>query len=183
MNRFLLPGSLLLLLAACTSRPATEQQGTAPTDSARVATAAPGTLPATPTALPARLQNLGLQPNHDWRAVSLGDAFAAAKATETATPFEQDSTHVGYTQELDNLESVDYQYIQQNGVVATIEVDLYLNTAGSVEAYRQDLTTYLTARYGPGTRTELVTSWQNGKAVLRNVSKRKDFGLKLTLKR
>ena len=179
MTRFFLPVLLPALLAACTSRPATE--ATTQTDSARLAPATSGTLVA--TAVPPRLLALGLQPSHDWRAVTVGDVFAAAKATETAAPFEQDSTHVGYTQEFSNLESVDYQYSQRAGVVSAIEVDFYLNTAGAVEAYRQDLTTYLSARYGPATTTQPVSSWQNGRVTLRNVSKRKDYGLKLTIKR
>ena len=49
----------------------------------------------------------------------------------------------------------------------------------AVKTYRQELATYLTARYGPA---NAGTSWKNGNVLLKDVSKGKDFGLKLVMK-
>ena len=167
------------LLAACNSRPTTEATNTdsASTDSARadkVPTKIPTPFTRTPT-----LDGLGLTTNYDWRRVNIGDDFTSAKSTETAAPFEQDVAHAGYSQEFSNLESVDYQYFQAENKVERIQVDFYLNSLSAVKTYRQELTTYLTARYGPA---NAGTFWKNGNVVLKDVSKGKDFGLKLEIK-
>lgn len=164
-------------LAACTSRQNTD--ATSSGDSIRtdsVTTAAPTAAP-----LSTRLTSLGLTSDHDWRRVNLGDAFIAAKATETAESFEQDAAHVGYTLEFANLESVDYQYFQAGGKVNRIQVDFYLNSANAVKTYQQELTTYLNARYGSASASAGTLSWKNGSVMLKDVSKAKDFGLKLTI--
>ena len=180
MKHLFLLGCLVGLTAACTSRQTTDASTSATIDSSQTA---PATMSAPATvALTARLTGLGMTTDHDWRKVTLGDAFTAAKATETAQPFEQDAAHVGYSQEFTNLESVDYQYIQEGEKVTSIQVDLYLNTVQSVKAYGQELTTYLTARYGNPTITLQSTTWKNGTVTLKDVSKGKDFGLKLVIK-
>ncbi|RYF72386.1 MAG: hypothetical protein EOO39_12240 [Cytophagaceae bacterium] len=166
------------IVAACTSRQSTD--ATTSADSSRldsVATETSATVALTPA-----LSGLGLTTEHDWRKVNLGDDFAAAKATETGESFEQDASHIGYTQEFDNLESVDYQYFQTGNKVTSIQVDLYLNSANAVKTYQQELTTYLTARYGPSSASVGTLSWKSGNVVLKDVSKGKDFGLKLTIK-
>ena len=168
----------LVTKAACTSRQntdATSSSDSARTDSA--STEAPAAIPLTTT-----LTGLGLTSNHDWRKVNLGDEFTVAKATETAEAFEQDATHIGYTQEFDNLESVDYQYFQTGNKVSSIQVDLYLNSLNAVKTYQKELITYLTARYGASSGSAGTLAWKNGDVVLKDVSKGKDFGLKLTMK-
>jgi len=175
MKRLIVSVCLIGSLAACTSRQTSD--ATTSTDSAStgtVITETPAAAPLSPT-----LTSLGLTSNHDWRQVNLGDDFAAAKATETSAPFEQDAEHVGYSQEFENLESVDHQYFQSGDKVSSIQVDFYLNSATAVKTYQQELTTYLTARYGaPGAGM----SWKNGSVTLKDVSKGKDFGLKLVIK-
>lgn len=179
MNRFYTTLLILALLTACESRKTTDATQT--NDTAQTQPAEGGTS-ATAAPLSPRLQALGLTPDHDWQTVTLGDDFAAAKANTKADPFEQDGQHVGYSTEFDNLESIDYQYFQEKGKVSRIQVDLYLNTAASAAAYLQDLTTYLTTRYGQPTKTGKTTTWQAGKAELKDVSKGKDFGLRLVIK-
>ena len=175
MKRLFVSFCLITLVAACNSRPTTEATNT--TDSARanpMPTKATATFVRTPT-----LDNLGLTANYDWRRVNIGDDFTAAKSTETTAPFEQDVVHVGYSQEFSNLESVDYQYFQAGNKVKRIQVDFYLNSMAAVKTYRQELATYLTARYGPA---NAGTSWKNGNVMLKDISKGKDFGLKLVMK-
>ena len=178
MNRFVIMLCGAVLLAACNTRPSSD----ATTTDSSTAAVDSGTLPSesvAPATLSARLTGIGLTPDHDWRQVSIGDEFTAAKAGETTAPFEQDATHVGYSQEFDNLESIDYQYVQQAGRVSRIEVDLYLNNAASAKAWQQELTTYLNARYG---LTPSGTSWKSGAVTLKDVSKGKDYGLKLLIR-
>lgn len=176
MKRFFISLCLTGLVAACTSRSNTD--ATNSTDSARIDSAATE-VPTAP--LTATLTSLGLTSDHDWRKVNLGDDFTAARATETTEAFEQDASHIGYTQEFDNLESVDYQYFQTGNKVTGIQVDFYLNSINAVKTYQKELTTYLTARYGPASASAGTLAWKNGNVVLKDVSKGKDFGLKLTI--
>ena len=178
MKRLLVSLCLIGLVAACTSRQTSD--ATTSTDSARAESDATQTTTAAP--LSTQLTSLGLTTDHDWRRVNLGDDFTAAKSTETAQPFEQDASHIGYTQEFPNLESVDYQYFQTGNKVNGIQVDFYLNSASAVKTYQQELTTYLNARYGSATASAKTMSWKNGNVVLIDVSNGKDFGLKLGLK-
>lgn len=178
MKRLFVSLCLVGLVAACTSRQ--NSDATNSSDSARIDSVTIDTPAAVP--LTTTLTNLGLTSDHDWRKVNLGDEFTAAKATETTEAFEQDANHIGYTQEFDNLESVDYQYFQTGNKVTSIQVDFYLNSMNAVKAYQKELTTYLTARYGPSSGSAGALSWKNGNVVLKEVSKGKDFGLKLTIK-
>jgi hypothetical protein len=174
MKRLLMPLlACLLLTAACESRKPTDATQTADT-----ATIQPTDATAA-TALPTRLQPLGLTPGHDWQTVSLGDGFAALNVP--GERFEADATHVGHSVEFNDYESVDSQFFQQHGKVSRIQADFYLNTAKAVADFRQDLTTYLTARFGAPTTNGPATTWQNGKVKLTDVSKAKDFGLKLII--
>ena len=174
----------MLLLSACTSRPSAETNrvGTA-IDS--TLTTAPATLSAAPPPTSARLSSLSLLPDFDWKRVKLGDALSAAKAGETERPFEEDASHVGYSVEFDNLESVDYQYFSESGKVSGIRVDLYLNNPPSVHAYQQDLVAYYTARYGRPQQSANVYAWPGpmagGIVTLKDVSRAKEHGLVLKI--
>jgi hypothetical protein len=181
MRHFALFAFPLLLLAACTSRP-TSESTTAPGDSiSRVAASDSG---ATQTPIPptsARISSLSLSPDFDWKRVKLGDALTAAKAPETDRPFEEDASHVGYSVEFDNLESVDYQYFTESGKVTGIRVDLYLNNMASVRSYQQDLLAYYNARYGTAKPSANVYAWNKGSVTLKDVSKAKEYGLVLKI--
>ncbi|MEZ0609718.1 hypothetical protein ACAW74_14465 [Fibrella sp. WM1] len=170
---------LSLLATACESRKTTDTTQTS--DTAATAPATDNGAGSATTLTP-RLQGLGLTPDHAWQNVNLGDDFSALKANAKAEPFEQDVKHVGYTTEFDNLESVDYQYFQDNGKINKIQVDLYLNSAQSVADYKKDLTTYLSGKYGTSAAIAQGSNWQQGKVTLTDVSKGKDFGLRLVIK-
>lgn len=134
-----------------------------------------------------RLRTLGLTQTGDWRNIALGDSLGVVRVSEKTAGselFEEDKQHIGYSIELANLESMDVQYVHQNGRITAIQADLYLNDRPSVSAYNTDLTAYFTARYGKPTVTSNQTTWagpQGEQVILKNVSKGKDYGLKVSI--
>ncbi|MBC8155259.1 MAG: hypothetical protein H7Z72_20405 [Bacteroidetes bacterium] len=168
-----------LMSGACRSR----QQANTTADSTQTATQS--TKPAAKSiVLTERLTALGLTQSGHWRGISLGDSMATVATAEKGQPFEQDATHVGYTIEFPNLESADFLYYQQNGRVSAIDVDLYLNTRPSVVAYGKDLTAYFDQRFGQAVTRAGVTLWtgpQQEQIILKEVSKGKDYGLKIKI--
>lgn len=166
-----------LLLPACSSN---TQSDKTTTDSTAVSQTTPSE--AAETLLTEQLTNLGMTTESHWHGISLGDPIATIRATEKATLFESDAKHLGYTLEFPNLESADILYqLDAKQTVNGIQVDLYLNDAKAVSNYQTDLKRYFDARYkanGPNT-------WQgvNKETVtLRDVSKGKDFGLKIVFR-
>jgi hypothetical protein len=112
-----------------------------------------------------------------------GDAVSVVKEKENAEPFEEDADHVGYTIDYPNLESTDIQYFLDKGKkVNRIDVDIYLNNRQSVDTHLKELSAYFTRKYGNATNAT-QESWKisgNNQVTLTDVSKGKDFGLKLT---
>ncbi|MBD2700899.1 hypothetical protein IC229_09635 [Spirosoma sp. BT702] len=166
-------------LQSCNNRKQTENQSP---DSSNVATdSAPATSPEVP--ISPRLAELGLTADSDWRGISLGDDFSKVKATEKGESFESDAKHVGYTLELKELETVDMLYYQAGQKVSAIDVDLFLNSREAVTEFQKDLTTYFTARYGTPKSDKNGNSWSSSGTfvTLKDVSKGKDFGLKINM--
>lgn len=131
-----------------------------------------------------RLAELGLTPDSHWRGINIGDDFAKVKATEKGESFESDADHIGYTIEFKNLESADMLYYQTDKKVSAIDIDLFLNSRQSVSDYQKELGEYFTARYGKSTLADASTIWAGQKGeqiVLKDVSKGKDFGLKIKI--
>jgi len=171
---------LLVNQQACTSSQNTDSQ---PNDSTTSATEASPSA-STDIAITGRLVTLGLTPDSDWRGINLGDDFTTVKATEKGEAFETDAKHVGYTIEFQNLETADILYYQTNQKVSAIDVDLFLNNRQSVTDYQKELTPYFTARYGSPKSGNGGTVWTNPKGetvTLKDVSKGKDFGLKINI--
>ncbi|MBO0934637.1 hypothetical protein [Fibrella aquatilis] len=181
MKHLLLFALPLLLLAACTSRPSGETNTTGTAIDSALTTATPTADAPVSSVSTARISSLSLVPNYDWKQVKLGDALAAAKAPETERPFEEDASHVGYSVEFDNLESVDYQYFIEGEKISGIRVDLYLNNPASVRTYQQDLVAYYNARYGTIQPKAGLYAWNNGTVTLKDVSKAKEYGLVLKI--
>jgi len=126
---------------------------------------------------------MGADNEATFRTVNLGDPIAEVKAKEKAELFEDDANHVGYTIEYSTLESADILYYRdKQQKVNKIEVDLYLNNRQSVTEFSKELTAYLSGRFGKESQQNGVTVWNGRDAVasLKDVSKGKDFGLKLT---
>jgi len=177
MKKILLSGAFfaLLLAQACTSKQQSEQTST--TETAPVESATSQTAEA---ALTERLTALGLTTNSHWRGVKLGDSIATVRATEKAALFESDASHLGYTLEFPNLESVDMLYrIGSGQTVNGIDVDLYLNDASSATAYQSELTKYFDARYKSDGTADTWMGEKRETVMLKNVSKGKDYGLKI----
>ncbi|WP_080056903.1 hypothetical protein [Spirosoma aerolatum] len=127
-----------------------------------------------------RLAELGLTADSDWRGIKLGDDFDKVKGVEKGEPFESDDDHVGYTIEFKNLESADMLYYQTAKKVSAIDVDLFLNSQESVNAYQNELKSYFTAHYG----TPKANQWTSPGGItvtMKDVSKGKDFGLKVRM--
>ncbi len=173
-----------LWIPACQNKSETTSQ-TAADSTAQPTEPAIVTLPEAP--LTDRLRTLGLTQTGDWRGIALGDSIGTARTSEKVAKsdlFEEDATHIGYGIELKNLESMDVQYGYRNGLVTTILADLYLNDKPSVAAHTADLTAYFTARYGKSAIANSQTAWvgPRGEQVsLKNVSKGKDYGLKVSI--
>lgn len=168
----------LVTVDGCRSR----QQTAAATDSTASAGTEPNNVDTEPVELTERLSLLGLTQTGHWRGISLGDPMTTVTTKEKEKPFEQDARHVGYTVEFPNLETADFLYYQENQKVSSIVVDLYLNNQASVDAYKKDLNGYFTRRYGQSTLKDKATVWTDLKQAqisLKDVSKGKDFGLKV----
>jgi hypothetical protein len=180
MKRILLQSALvvLLLAQACTNKTQNDQTGT--TDSSAVVESSRSEK--AEAALTERLTALGLTTNSDWRGIHLGDPVATVRTTEKGTLFENDAKHLGYTTEFPNLESADILYqLDANQTISGIDVDLYLNNAQSATAYQTDLTNYFNARYKPAGVPETWTGENKETITLKNVSKGKDYGLKIRI--
>lgn len=177
MKNLLLSGAFvgLLLAQACTSKQSSEQTSTTETAPVESATAEMAD-----AALTERLTGLGLTTNSHWRGIKLGDSIATVRATEKASLFESDASHLGYTLEFPNLESVDMLYRTGNGkTVNGIDVDLYLNDVNSATAYQNELKKYFDARYKPAGAADTWLGENRETISLKNVSKGKDYGLKI----
>ena len=180
MKTISLPFALAILLfaQACTNQSQTDQT----TANTTALTEKPAS-EAAETALTERLTALGLSTNSDWRGIHHGDPVATVRATEKGMLFESDAKHLGYTVEFQNLESADVLYqLNANQAVSSIDVDLYLNNEKSATAYQTELTDYFNVRYKPTGALATWTGESKETITLKNVSKGKDYGLKIKLK-
>lgn len=181
MKRIALLLTLITILPyqqACKSR---QQTSTQTTDSTATA---PASATTSALAIQGHLAELGLTTDSHWRGINLGDDFAKVKTIEKGESFESDANHIGYTIELPNLESSDILYYQQNNKVSSIDVDLFLNSRQSVSDYQKELSTYFNARYGTSKPDAGGSRWTGSTGeslVLKDVSKGKDFGLKVKI--
>lgn len=172
--------SFLFAQQACNNKKQTAAQTV---DSSTAANPSPAVDPASEPIV-GRLADLGLTRNSHWRGVNLGDDFTVVKTKEKGEPFERDAKHVGYTVEFANLETADILYYQTGGKVSAIEVDLFLNSRQSVNAYQKELEPYFTTRYGTpklGAGSSVWTGPISEQISLKDVSKGKDFGLKVRI--
>ncbi|MCY7358211.1 MAG: hypothetical protein LH609_12285 [Rudanella sp.] len=179
MKKLFVLGSLLILPLgqACTDKPRSEK-----TTSDTAASVETKDAPNAETALTERLTILGLTTDSDWRGIQLGDPVATVRAAEKGTLFESDAKHLGYTIEFPNLESADVLYqLDAKQTVSSIDVDLYLNNEKSATAYQTELTNYFNARYKPAGTPATWTGENKETVTLKNVSKGKDYGLKVRI--
>ncbi|GAB3929686.1 hypothetical protein [Larkinella terrae] len=168
----------VLLLNACQTKQQASE-ATSPADSAQIVTNPPEAN--SEVVVSDWLEKLVGPDDGLFRGVSTGDAVSVVKEKESAEPFEEDAAHVGYTIDYPNLESTDIQYfLDKNKKVSGIQVDIYLNNRQSVDTHLKELTAYFTRKYG----NPVQQTWKasgNNRITLKDVSKGKDFGLKLVL--
>ncbi|MBC3786615.1 hypothetical protein [Spirosoma utsteinense] len=172
--------STVFVQQACNSKKTASNQ----TTDSSTATSPDPAVDYAPEAMPARLAGLGLTRDSHWRGINLGDAFSVVKEKEKGDAFESDAKHVGYTVEFPNLETADMLYYQAGGKVSAIEIDLFLNSRQSVDEYRKALEPYFTTRYGTPKSTAGALTWTGSTSEqlsLKDVSKGKDFGLKIRI--
>lgn len=172
---------ILLCLQACSTKTGSEQTSTSA--STTLIGETPGVPAGSGAALSSRLRDLGMRTDSDWRGITIGDPLTKVREKEKATLFENKPDHLGYSIDFANLESVDMLYrYDAKQTVTGIDVDIYLNDAQSVDAYVTDLKRYFDTRYkASGT----AGTWQgeNSRTItLKNVSKGKDYGLKLSIR-
>ncbi|GAB3957083.1 hypothetical protein GCM10028805_48820 [Spirosoma harenae] len=167
-------------LYACNSK---QQRDNQPADSTAITSETASTETAN-VSITGHLADLGLTMDSDWRGLNLGDEFAKVKAVEKGEPFESDADHIGYTIEFKNLETADMLYYQTDKKISAIDVDLFLNGRQSVVDFQKELEPYFSARYGTPKPNQGGSHWvgPNGTSVtLKDVSKGKDFGLKIRI--
>jgi hypothetical protein len=120
-----------------------------------------------------------------FRGLNLGDPVAKIKATETFELFEDSTSHVGFTHETENLEAIDVIYfLDKNNTIKNIRVDTYLNSPVAVSGLQDQFETYLSGRFRNQKKDGKRGIWRgNGNVyiVLENVSKGKDYGLRLEM--
>jgi hypothetical protein len=121
----------------------------------------------------------------DFRSFKLGDPLSKIKAEEKFELFEDSTSHVGFTYETENFEAIDIlYYLDKNQALSSIRVDVYLNDANAVRDLSEQFDTYLSGKFTPEKREAKSSDWR-GKGglsiVLKDVSKGKDFGLRISM--
>jgi hypothetical protein len=117
------------------------------------------------------------------RGIQFGDAISDVKKKEKAELFEEEESHIGYSFDTDNLETVDilYEKDKQNRV-SGIELDIYMNTDATNDSLKNELTKQFTSLYGqPLAYTEIPT-WEiksKGKVSMKVVKNKLDRGLEV----
>ncbi|MFY7911990.1 MAG: hypothetical protein ACOVO2_20670 [Emticicia sp.] len=117
------------------------------------------------------------------RGIQFGDAITDVKKKEKAELFEEEDTHIGYSFDTDNFETVDILY-EKNAQdrVSGIELDIYMNTDASNDSLKNELVRQFTNQYGqPITNTEIPT-WAikpKGTVSIKVVKNKLDRGLEV----
>ncbi len=117
------------------------------------------------------------------RGVKFGDAISDVKKKETIELFEDEDTHIGYSFDTENLETVDilYEKDKQNRV-SGIGLDIYLNTDASNDSLKNELSNQFTIRYGKPLPDADLPTWKikpNGQVSIKVVKNRLDRGLEV----
>lgn len=117
------------------------------------------------------------------RGIQFGDAITDVKKKEKAELFEEEESHVGYSFDTDNLETVDilYEKDKQNRV-SGIELDIYMNTDASNDSLKNELTKQFTTKYGQPIADAEIPTWEikpKGKVSIKVVKNKLDRGLEV----
>lgn len=117
------------------------------------------------------------------RGIQFGDAITDVKNKEKAELFEEEETHIGYSFDTDNLETVDilYEKDTQNRV-SGIELDIYMNTDASNDSLKKELTKHFTTQFGQPIADTETPTWAikpKGTVSIKVVKNKLDRGLEV----
>ncbi len=117
------------------------------------------------------------------RGIDFGDDISNVKKKEKAELFEEEESHIGYSFDSDNLETIDilYQKDKQNRV-SGIELDIYMNTEVSNDSLKNELTKQFTSLYGQPLANAETPTWEiksKGKVSIKVVKNKLDRGLEV----
>jgi hypothetical protein len=128
---------------------------------------------------------VGNTTNHFFRGLDLGSDINEIKTTETFEIFEDSTSHVSYTHETENFESVDIRYsLDKNKTIHDIQADVYLNTKNSANSLWDQFDNYFSGRYVATKTIGKTKIWKAKEGVfvkLMDVSEGKDFGLQIKM--
>jgi hypothetical protein len=180
------PLALVLLLggtvASCRTKTTTDEEVTIPTDTLSFENPEAATVNSDQSVLFNRV--LGASEEGIIRGIQFGDPISKVKATETFEMFEDSIRHTGFTFETEQLETIDvlYHFTPTGRKVNKITVDVYLNSEIATRQFWNSAKRNFTERFGaPQEDTSRQIIWEKApvRAIIREVSVGKDFGLKL----
>ncbi|UTA68398.1 MULTISPECIES: hypothetical protein [Emticicia] len=117
------------------------------------------------------------------RGVKFGDSIEDVRKKETVELFEEDESHLGYSFDTENLETVDilYEKNSQNRV-SGIGLDIYMNTDDTNEKLKRELSDLFTVRYGKPVSENPSLVWAikpAGQVSIKVVKNKLDRGLEI----
>lgn len=117
------------------------------------------------------------------RGVKFGESIEEVKMKETIELFEEEDSHLGYSFDTENLETVDILY-ERNGQnrVSGIGLDIYMNTDETNEGLKKELTELFTVRYGKPISENPILVWAikpSGQVSIKVVKNKLDRGLEV----
>ncbi|MPR33203.1 hypothetical protein [Salmonirosea aquatica] len=181
--RYLLWVCLLgAITTGCRTKTTTDEEATAPTDSAVIHDPASSAINSNQSELFNTI--VGTSDEGVIRGIAFGDPVSKVKATESFEMFEDSLRHVGFTFETDQLETIDvlYYFTPTGRTINKITVDIYLNSETATRQLWSSAEKRFTEKYGtPLEAKPRRIVWQKNpvKTSMEEVSEGKDYGLKL----
>lgn len=181
LRRLILVCLLGGLLGGCTGT-STNDESDAPTDSLAIKTPSPvDDINSNQSELLNTI--VGTTEQGVIRGIGFGDPVSKVKSTEAFEMFEDSASHVGYTFETEQLETIDvlYYFTPTGRAVNRITVDVYLNSDPATRQLWETTRKRFTEKYGsPKDSKERQITWKKDpvRVMISNVSDGKDYGLK-----
>lgn len=117
------------------------------------------------------------------RGIQFGDSITDVKKKEKSEIFEEEETHVGYSFDTNNLETVDILYSKdKQNRVKGIELDIYMNTDASNDSLKKEMSKEFTQRYGKPLENTEDPTWiikPKGKVSIKMIKNKLDRGLEV----
>jgi hypothetical protein len=117
------------------------------------------------------------------RGVKFGDMVSEVKKKETLELFEEETEHIGYTFDTENIETVDILYLKDASQrVSGIQLDIYMNTDASNDSLKTLMSNMFTTKYGKHTEDGENKIWKikpNGQVSIKTVKLKLDRGLEV----